>query len=99
MASSGVVEHFWSGDEPLSNIIDMATIGLGFAICAIWARLVREMGAAENSLKHLHRPDGDVTYDDTDHDVWSDYHHEVSNVEDLIASVLHSMVRQIYIIQ
>jgi hypothetical protein len=87
-----IVEHFWSGDEPFGNV-DLATMVLGFWIVAMWVVLVGQMAVAEAGLKHLHRPEGEVAYDDTDHDVWSDYHHEVTHVEHLIMEVVHNMVR------
>jgi len=90
--SRAVVEHFWSGHEPLGNAVDLATIGLGVALCAMWLEVVFAMAKAEHSLKHLHRPEGDVAYDDTDHDVWSVYHHEVAYTEMHIADVLYKMV-------
>ena len=93
-----IVEHFWTGDEPLSNVIDMVTIGLGFAICAIWSQIIGQMASAEDGLKNLHRPEGVVEYDDTDHDVWSDYHHEVTDVEHMVLEVMHSMVNACYVV-
>ena len=87
-----VVEHFWSGHAPLGNAVDVTTIGLGVALCVVWLQVTFAMADAEYSLKHLHRPEGDVAYDDTDHDVWSVYHHEVAYTELKIADVLYKMV-------
>ena len=94
-ALKAVSEHFWSGEEPFSNVVDTAKTWLGIWIVVMWVVLVNEMGAAEDGLKHLHRPEGEVAYDDTDHDVWSDYHHEVAHVEHLIVKVMRSMVGSI----
>ena len=88
-----LIEHFWSGEEPVSNLIDAVTIGLGIEIVVLWFYLVKQMGAAEDALKNLHRPEGMVAYDDTDHDVWSEYHYDVTHVENLIMEVVQSMVR------
>jgi len=88
-----IVEHFWSGDDPMSNVVDLSTIGLGIWICCTWIQVTIAMAAAENALKHLHRPEGDVAYDDTDHDIWSVYHHEVIHAEHAIEIVIEGMVR------
>jgi len=88
------IEHYYSGDEPLSNIVDLATIVLGFWLCYTWIQVTISMTAAEYALKHLHRPEGDVAYDDTDHDVWSVYHHEVIHAEHKIEAVIYGMVRK-----
>jgi len=87
-----LVEHFWSGEEPVSNFVDIVTIGLGVWICATWMQVTFAMFDAEYALKHLHRPSGVVAYDDTDHDVWSDYHHEVVYAEHKVETVIHGMV-------
>ena len=90
-----LVEHFWSGDDPLSNIVDVATIVLGFGICIEWFVLTQHMDKAETALQHLHRPDGVVQYDDTDHDAWSDYHYEIEHIEHLVGIVMDDMVRDL----
>jgi len=87
-----VIEHFWSGHEPLGNAVDVTAIGIGIALCVIWLQVVFAMADVEHSLKHLHRPEGDVAYDDTDHDVWSVYHHEVAYTETKIINLLSMMV-------
>jgi hypothetical protein len=87
-----IVEHFWSGHEPIGNVVDMVTIGLGVSICGTWLQVVFAMATAEAALVNLHRPTGDVAYDDTDHDVWSEYHHNVAHAEHLIAAVINRMV-------
>jgi hypothetical protein len=86
------IEHYWSGDEPLSNIVDAVTVGLGIWITCTWIQVTVSMTAAEYALKHLHRPEGDVAYDDTDHDIWSVYHHEVIHAEHKIQAVIYGMV-------
>jgi hypothetical protein len=88
-----IVEHFWSGDDPMSNVVDFSTIVLGTWICCTWIQVTIAMAVAENALKHLHRPEGDVAYDDTDHDIWSVYHHEVIYAEHAIEIVIEGMVR------
>ena len=88
-----VTENLLRGNKAAGNIVDVFVIGLGFWICFVWFRVVREMEAAEDGLADLRRPGGVVEYDDTDHDKWSDYHHDVAHVEHLVAEVLHSMVR------
>ena len=87
-----IVEHFWSGHEPIGNVVDMVTIGFGVSICGTWLQVVFAMATAEDALVNLHRPTGDVAYDDTDHDVWSEYHHDVTHAEHLIAAVINRMV-------
>ena len=87
-----IAESFLRGNKAVSNIVDAFVIGLGFSICAVWFQVVRDMVTAEDGLAHLKRPGGVVEYDDTDHDKWSDYHHDVAHVEHLVAEVLHSMV-------
>ena len=90
-----VVEHFWSGHEPLGNTVDITAIGLGVALCVMWLRITYAMADVEYSLKNLQRPDGEVAYDDTDHDVWSVYHHEVAYTEIKIVNLLSMMVSSV----
>jgi hypothetical protein len=87
-----IIEHFWSGHEPMGNVLDMVTVGLGVSICGTWLQVTFAMATAEDALVNLHRPTGDVAYDDTDHDVWSEYHHDVAHAEHLIAAVINRMV-------
>jgi hypothetical protein len=87
-----IIEHYWSGDQPVGNLVDMATIGLGISIGCNWLLVTFAMTTAQNAFLNLHRPTGIVTYDDTDHDVWSEYHHDVKNTELLIADVINRMV-------
>jgi len=91
--AQAIIEHYYSGDEPLSNIVDAVTVGLGIWITCTWIQVTIAMSAAEYSLKHLHRPEGDVAYDDTDHDIWSVYHHEVIHAEHNVEAVIYGMVR------
>ena len=87
-----VIEHFWSGHEPLGNAVDLTAIVLGASISTTWLQVTFAMRKAEDSLQNLHRPEGEVAYDDTDHDVWSVYHHEVADTEHLVADVMYRMV-------
>jgi hypothetical protein len=91
--TQALVEHFWSGEDSMSNVIDAATIGLGIWLCVTWLQVTFAMSEAEYALKHLHRPTGVVAYDDTDYDVWSVYHHEVTRTEHKVEGVIYKMVR------
>ena len=88
-----ITEYFLQDSMALGSMVDLLAIGLGVSICVVWFRVVQEMATAEHELAHLTRPDGVVEYDDTDHDKWSVYHHDVAHVEHLVAEVMHTMVR------
>mmetsp|Transcript_56874 Transcript_56874/g.106822 ORF Transcript_56874/g.106822 Transcript_56874/m.106822 type:complete len:727 (-) Transcript_56874:173-2353(-) len=83
---------FASSDEPVSNVVDLVTVSIGVTICIVWANLVFAMNAAETALKTLHRPEGEVAYDDNDADVWSVYHHDIAHIEHLVEEIIHNMV-------
>ena len=42
-------------------------------------------------LENLRRPDGLATYDDNDNDHWSEFHHEVAEIEEDTAHIIHDL--------
>jgi hypothetical protein len=85
-------EHYISGDEPISNVIDLLQVGFSIVLCIIWFFFVRDALHAEHALVNLHRPSGIVNYDDNSLDDWSIYHRAVAHVEILIGTAIHDMV-------
>jgi hypothetical protein len=86
-------EHFISGDEPISNLIDLLQFGFSLSLCIVWLLFVRDALNAESALIDLHRPSGIVNYDDNSLDDWSIYHRAVDHVENLVRTAINRMVR------
>lgn len=87
-----VHEHYFGSEQPISNFVDLATVGLGIALGVLWLLLVKHCQTAEDALEGLRRPNGAVAYDDTDADAWSIYHHDVVFVQDSVETVIKDMV-------
>jgi hypothetical protein len=79
--------------QPLSKAIDVSTLVLGCTLCVVWAVLIVDMRELEIKLMHLHRPEEDVVaYDDTDADTWSNYHHDIDHIQEMVEDVVGNMV-------
>jgi hypothetical protein len=90
--------HFVSGGASVTNIVDLITFSVAIALCAYWAMFVRDAENAEAAMMDLHRPDGDVAYDDTDADAWSVYHHHIADVEELVEKMIVDMVIMMFLL-
>ena len=84
-------EHY-TGEDALGNFVDVGFMAVGFTLCLFWGVVVGEIEVLANTLSELHRPDSVVTYDDTDHDEWSEYHHEIGHIEELAEHAMDVMV-------
>ena len=84
-------EHY-TGEDALGNFVDVGFMAVGFTLCLFWGMVVGEIEVLANTLSELHRPDSVVTYDDTDHDEWSEYHHEIGHIEELAEHAMDVMV-------
>jgi hypothetical protein len=85
-------EHYISGDEPISNLIDLLQEGFSLTLCIVWVLFVYHALDAEHALVLLHRTSEIVNYDDQSLADWPGYHRAVDHVEILIATAIHDMV-------
>jgi hypothetical protein len=81
---------YWN--EGSSNWLDLINIAVGTMLCVEWGLLVMNLRTIEDGLADLHRPSGEVQYDDTDSDVWSVYHHDIADIELTVGDAIHNMV-------
>jgi hypothetical protein len=81
---------YWN--EGSSNWLDLINIVVGTMLCVEWGLLVMNLRTIEDGLADLHRPSGEVQYDDTDSDVWSVYHHDIADIELVVVEAVFHMV-------
>jgi hypothetical protein len=87
-------KHYYSKEEYFGNLLDLTNIVLGIVLCVEWLLLVDNLRIVENNLSKLRRPEGVVEYDDTDGDVWSQYHHDIVDIEQEVQSAIENMVKK-----
>jgi len=87
-----IIHHYFSHEEGFGNFLDLFYIVISLSLCIVWLNFVSHIGEVEHSLQNLHRPSGEVSYDDTDADVWSKYHHKISSIEVDIDEAIEDML-------
>ena len=80
---NALIKHYWTDEGSSGNCIDLVNVGIGIALCVEWLELVRHLRIIEIKMQDLHRPSGEVSYDDNDADVWSHYHHQIAEIEEV----------------
>lgn len=88
---SATKDHY-TGKEKVGNFLDLFNIICGFALCYMWYESVMSLDKVTHMLSDLHRPLGDITYDDDDSDRWLAYHEEVAHLDELINETIENLV-------
>mmetsp|Transcript_8139 Transcript_8139/g.9707 ORF Transcript_8139/g.9707 Transcript_8139/m.9707 type:complete len:107 (+) Transcript_8139:459-779(+) len=83
---------YFSHEDWFGSWLDLSYIFCGIFQCIEWILFVQNLKVVEKHLQGLHRPSGVVAYDDNDADVWSDYHHEIADIELEVGRAIENMV-------
>ena len=75
----------------LFQMVDLIIIITSVVLIAYWLTFEKDLDHTMLQLEKLRRPDGLATYDDNDNDVWSDFHHEVADIEEGTAGIIHDL--------
>jgi hypothetical protein len=85
-----IKEHY-TGEERVGNLLDMFNIVCGFALCYMWFESVMNLKEVETMLSTLHRPSGQISYDD-DSTKWITYHSDVAEINLVVDETIESFV-------
>ena len=75
----------------LFQMVDLTIIVTSIVLMAYWGIFVEDLSDTMTQLENLRRPDGLATYDDNDNDHWSEFHHEVAEIEEDTAHIIHDL--------